>query len=215
MKLLAVGFCNLLYIWCARIEMHEKTGAMPTDEELIQGLKVGDQQVINYLYAEIYPAISALLSKYGASAEQAEDAFQEVLMSVHLKLEKQPLILRNCKLKSYLTSCCLKQFRNMARRRKFKSGQMPEDLIGLADEYDLEKTLHEVEQYRLYREHLEKLSEACRKLLGAFLMERLPLDQVAKLLGYTYDYAKKKSSKCQKRLIESIQNDPRFKDYKN
>jgi hypothetical protein len=58
------------------------------------------------------------------------------------------------------------------------------------------------------------MGDACRKILHLALVEKQPLMEVGEQLGYTYDYARKKKSQCQRKLVELIKDDHRFQELK-
>ena len=85
-----------------------------------------------------------------------------------------------------------------------------EKLVELDD--DILKLYNSNERYIIYQVHFKKLSQNCQKILELY-MARIQLKEIANILGYKSDqYVKKRKHQCKEKLVNSIKNDPRYKE---
>ena len=91
------------------------------------------------------------------------------------------------------------------------------DDIPLADQIDpsdVEDTVREQQQYKLFEEGLATLTEGCQKLIRLSLIKK-NMKEVAAELDLQYGYARKRKSECWARLLTWIRNAPGYADLKD
>lgn len=188
------------------------TAAVLSTEHFLDGLRRGDDEVVEQILVQCKWPIIHLLANKSATLAEAEDVFMDSLEALYMRLQKGPLVLKNCTFQTYLTTICLNQWRRKCRRKKFRANIVPEELTALRDNEDLEAALIEAERSRLFADALLKLGKGCQEVLRLALIEKYSLMEVGEQLGFTYDYARKKKSQCQRELIEHIKADGRFEE---
>ncbi|MCX6256501.1 MAG: sigma-70 family RNA polymerase sigma factor [Bacteroidia bacterium] len=179
-------------------------------EEILDGIKTRNNIVLVYVYENYFLQIKNYILKNCGDEDDARDIFQEALIVIFKKVNKDVLVL-TCSFQAYLFSVSrllwLKQLENRRIKTEEKLGD--QSLVELAD--DLNEISRENEKYDLYRFHFERLSIECKEILTMFL-EKVPLKTIADQLGLkTEKYTKKRKYQCKEKLIENIRNDIRFR----
>ena len=179
-------------------------------QDLIDGIRSRDNYVLNFIYLNYFPVIQKMIINNNGSKLDAEDIFQDVVVTIFEKLQNTDIELR-CSFKTYLYSIS----RNLwlqkleTQRCKIMSFHDVEEFISVKD--DLELKLKRIEREKLYHKHYLGLSENCQKILR-LVFNSLPAREIARIMGYKSDlYARKRKSQCRKNLINLINNDPDYK----
>ena len=184
-----------------------------TAEELIEGIKNRNHEVLNFIYENHYSIIKNYITMNCGDEEDARDIFQEAIIIIYKKVSQNVLVL-NCSFQSYLFSVCrllwLKQLRQRRTNIEEKIGD--EKPVELSE--DIQKISEENDRYELYRYHFERLSKDCQQILSMFL-EKISLKEVAESFGFkTEKYAKKRKYQCKEILISNIQQDKKYRQLK-
>ncbi|MEA3443548.1 MAG: sigma-70 family RNA polymerase sigma factor [Bacteroidota bacterium] len=181
-----------------------------TEEEVLAGVLGNSSKILQYVYKEAFPGVRRYILNNSGNDEDAKDIFQESIIIIYKKLKSKNLVL-TCSLKVYLYSVCrllwLKQLEK--KRRNVEEVKVGEYLVDI--EEDIFEMTEQNERYNLYRNHFEKLNKDCKKIMKLFL-EKVSLKEIAKIMGYTEKYAKKRKFKCKEALVKSIRNDNEFKE---
>lgn len=189
-----------------------KTEVLQDNERLLLGIQANDAVVIEELFTRFRNPICTLLIKKGAQLPEAEDIFMDALEAIYRKLLSNELTIQQSSFQTYLTSICLRQWYKKCRRKKFDAKVTPEELTVLKHNDDLEQEIYRAERSKLFWDHFHQLEKDCQKVLQMALIEESHLQEVAEQMGYTYQYARKKKSRCHKRLVDNIKSDERFKE---
>ena len=163
--------------------------------------------VLGEIYRKFLPVLFGMLRRNGGTFEDARDVFQEALVVVFHHAAR-PGFQLSAPFQSYLLG--ISRFiwlRQLKKNARLEVTSEPEERFDI--EEDLEQRIFESEKRNLYREKFKRLGADCRQLLQRFF-DREPLLHIAEDMGYTADYVKKKNKVCKAKLMELIQNDPRF-----
>ncbi len=186
-----------------------------TDAEIIEGLKIGNDAVINFLYKNYYGAVRSLvLNSYGTE-EQAKDIFQEVIIVIYNKLQKS-----NFK----ITSSFFTFFYAVIRITWLNYGKTKkQDPITFAKDFneevdaplskgEIENLANKALRNNLFQSYLRKMTDGCQMILRFFLAD-YSSEEIAIELGLkSAGYVRKRKSKCLEQLIEDIRKDAVFKE---
>ncbi len=180
-------------------------------EEIIDGLRNRDTNVLDFIYKNYFQQIKVFINNNSGSDEDAQDMYQDGVLVIYQKIKSDNLTL-NCSFNTYLYSVCrllwLKQLEK--RKKSIEYAEESEKLVELDD--DILKFYNSNERYVIYQDHFRKLSQNCQKILELY-MARIQLKEIANILGYKSDlYVKKRKHQCKEKLVNSIKNDPRFKE---
>jgi len=186
---------------------------MYSDSELIDGIRKRDNDVLRFIYKEYYPSIQYLINSNHGSDEAAKDVFQDIIIVIYSKIQKNELTL-HCSFRTFLyaigRNLWLKQL-NIKRRWNMipidDSGILIDDgfeEIEILDVDDLKKLL--------YQKHFLRLNNTCQKILE-MVIKKHPYKDIADRLNLKNEqYARKRKYRCIQSLIKSIQEDPSYKN---
>jgi RNA polymerase sigma factor (sigma-70 family) len=178
-----------------------KTKLQFTDEQFLEGLRVGDNQVLTALYKKYYNLVLKFIVNNSGSEEHAQDIYQESIIVLFENVQKADFTL-NCQLQTYIYSIAkrlwLKQLKKLGRTYLLKE----EDENELAD-VSTELVEHEQKEEEIERVNrsLIELGEPCASLIRDFYVNKQSMEEIAEKFGYTNaDNAKNQKYKCLQRL---------------
>lgn len=181
-----------------------------TEEEVLAGILGNSSKMLQYVYKEAYPGVRKYICSNSGNDEDSKDIFQESIIITYKKLKSNNLVL-TCSLKVYIFSVCrllwLKQLEN--QRKGIQEVNVGEFVMNLGE--DILEVRDQNERYELYRAHFELLKEDCKKVLRMFL-DKVSLKEIASIMGFTEQYAKKRKFQCKEALVKSIQSDNNYKE---
>lgn len=179
-----------------------KTEGLYTEKSLIAGIKSGDETIMEYVYKQYYPMIAHLVKNNQGSENDAEDLYQEGLLTVFQKIREGEEIQY---LKTYIYAVCRLKWLNLLRYRR----RHPEQIIDSHNviEVSLEDDHVDAVPYQqAMQEALGQLDETCRQLLLAFYFEKLSMEAIALRFNYNQaNTAKSKKNKCMDRVRQKAQ----------
>ena len=170
-----------------------------SEEELIDGIRSGDDHVLKLLYARCYPAVLRLVTQNSGTETEAEDMFQDAMVVLHRNVGKGMEL--SCQVKTYLYSVSrrlwLKELSKRKHAVRVKDSEMFIELSADAQN-DIGRS---EKQYEVMSESLSALGEPCAELLKQFYLEDHSMTDIAESFGYTNaDNAKNQKYKCLQRL---------------
>lgn len=185
-----------------------------SDEAIIEGLRLRSDYIIKYIYQELFPTISFMVTKNNGNEEDAEDIFQDSLIIIFKKIRADELEL-SCSFRTYLYSVCRNLWlQKLGQRKQFSRefGEV-ESYITLSEVAINERNHEELEKFRLYQEHFLSLGGDCQKVLRLF-MNKVSLRDIASEMGFkTEKYAKTRKYLCKEELKKRIINDPKCQKF--
>lgn len=184
-----------------------------SDEQILKGILRHDNLILQYIYKQYYYNINYFIRKNQGSEDDASDIFQEAIIIIYRKIKENDLIFEKSSFKSYLFSVCRFLWLKQLEKRRIEKEKLNDSLPYQEDLYDdnLNELIEKNERYGLYQKHFSTLSTDCQKLLQLFF-EKVPLKEIAKVMGYKGEkYAKKRKYKCKELLISRIKQDAEFK----
>lgn len=184
-----------------------------SDEQILKGILRHDNLILQYIYKQYYYNINYFIRKNQGSEDDASDIFQEAIIIIYRKIKDNDLIFEKSSFKSYLFSVCRFLWLKQLEKRRIEKERLNDTLPYQDELYDdnLNELVEKNERYGLYQKHFSTLSTDCQKLLQLFF-EKVPLKEIAKVMGYKSEkYAKKRKYKCKELLINRIKQDAEFK----
>ncbi|MCD4681242.1 MAG: sigma-70 family RNA polymerase sigma factor [Bacteroidales bacterium] len=184
-----------------------------TNDAILDGIKLGDRRIVDYVYNECFPTIKFLITTNSGNELDAADIFQDALVIIFQKINTNDLNLTSS-FKTFLYSICRNLWLQRLDRRVFNA-----KFLELEGRNNMQETLHldfeelENEKYQIYQTHFLSLGKDCQKLLRLFL-NKTPLVEIAKIMGFkTEKYAKTRKYLCKEKLKNKILNDPKCKKF--
>jgi RNA polymerase sigma factor (sigma-70 family) len=156
----------------------------------------------------------AFVLKNGGTSEDARDVFQDALVIIYKKAQREDFELTS-QFYTYLFGVCNNVWRKK-REKKVNNPVTISDEEGYIDETGgVEQILEQRERYKLYKDAFERLSNGCKTLLQLFYQKET-MKNIAEVLQLTSaDAAKTRKMRCQKELEKLMRQAPKFKELSN
>lgn len=187
------------------------TDQQSTDKHL-QGLWAGDQLVLERIYQTILPKLAQWIRRNNGSDEAAADIFQSAILIVFEKQNDANFQLTTT-FENYLLSVARYLWLRQLRKRKNRPQVTLAEVERYIVEPAIEKAYLKQEKRLLFQEKFAALGRDCQRVLHLFF-QGTPLAAIAKQMGYTYDYVKKKNRLCKQKLAKLIHSDSRYHELK-
>lgn len=178
-----------------------------TDSEIIECLRNRQSYVVKYLLDRYLPMIRLMVTQSGGSPEDARDLFQEGLMIILEKIDNREFAL-TCRFKTFLYSICENLWRISLAKQKSAGNyflRRPEE----EDDSDPGERIDNEMYQSIFREAFDSLDEVSRKILKLYWLDKSPAE-IAEMLGYTYNYVRKKKSEAQAELTGKVKSHPEY-----
>ncbi|HET6977080.1 MAG TPA: sigma-70 family RNA polymerase sigma factor [Pyrinomonadaceae bacterium] len=183
----------------------------PTDRELLNACREGDESSWEVLVDRYQRLIYAIPRRAGLSEDQASEVFQEVFATLLQKLND---ITDPDRLHAWLvTTARRKTWRLLSRERLRRTSSTDEDdrddeLAAVADTAPLpDETLVRLEEQHRIRAALHALDERCRKLLTLLYYRPEPPSyaEIATAFGTSEGSIGPTRARCLKKMLQLLQ----------
>jgi RNA polymerase sigma factor (sigma-70 family) len=181
------------------------------DQRYIDALRENNVILIDEIYKKYSGKITRMVLQNNGNESNAEDVFQDVLLSIYRRAKDGNFIL-SCPLEGFLYLACKNTWLNELNKKSHKVTigysdvySPGEDSFQMAEQFNLEQ-----DRKSLLAQKLAELCEDCRKLLQLSWSGK-PMEEVARILNITYGYARKKKSVCMAELVALVKGSPQFK----
>ncbi|MBE7170764.1 MAG: sigma-70 family RNA polymerase sigma factor [Williamsia sp.] len=182
-----------------------------SDQELTEGIRSGQnyEAMIRHLYQKNYPGVHAYIIRNSGSDQDAQDIFQEVIVTF-IELVKQQKFRGESAVSTFLLALTRniwlnelkKRGRSQLREEKFEKNKSRE-------EGDISRFIFHRELRSQLMGLLDTLGIACKTLLLAYYYENLSMREIFPLLQYENEQvARNKKYKCLKQLEQVLASKP-------
>ena len=181
------------------------------DVELIAA--IGDRneanKAIRFLYQQYAGTVSSFIVNYGASSQDAEDVFQETVVSF-IDIVKKGKYRMEASVKTFLVSVAKNIWFNEVKKRERSGHREKQFELGREQkEQDVSHHISDLEKRRQLRDLVYQLGEPCRKILLLFYYENLSMKEITDHLPYENEQVvRNKKYKCLQQLTGLIKNNP-------
>ncbi len=180
------------------------------DQKYIEGLLANNSFVIQAIYNKFVPKVVNYIKQNSGDTAHAQDIVQETLITIYNQATKKQLQL-TCPFDAYFFLLCKRKWLNELKKISNKTVTINDASLYNHDEAQeliLETSVFS-EKEALFTEMFQKLGQVCKDLLQASFKAK-SMEDVAKSLGVTYAYARKKKSLCIGKLTQLIKASPKF-----
>lgn len=188
---------------------------VPHEESFyIEAMLKNDPFVTKRIYDEFYPKIRRMVTINSGNTDDAWDVFQEAIIVIYKRALDPNFVLTSPFYFFFYKVCWHIWMKELKSRGLFPKVTI-ENEDGYIDETNIEEVIRQMERYALYEEKFALLGEQCQKLIKLAL-QKTKMREIAVLLNYKNEHTTRQQHfKCKKRLTNSIQEDPRYKDLKD
>ena len=180
-----------------------------TNDEYLEGIAKNDLSVLKKIYEQSLPEVVKYVKRNSGTVEDAKDIFQEGILVVFRKVKSNTLKLTT-DFHVFLFIVCKRIWLKKLKKRGIKEVTLEPNREFVLEE-NLEERFVQSRKWSLFNEKFQQLAEECRKVLK-MLFNGKSGKEIAKTMGYTEDYAKRKKYKCKLGLAALVKNDPEYKN---
>lgn len=184
------------------------------DQMYIDGLLRNNSVVIQSIYKKFVPKVKNYICTNSGSDDEAQDVIQEVLITIYTQAKTKGLQL-TCPFDAYFFLLCKRRWLNEIKKVSNKEVTLKDENVSIEESVQ-EMTFQTEffdEKQSLFDEMFQKLGEKCQEVLKLSFVTKT-MEEVAKILGVTYGYVRKKKSICTGQLTEMIQLSNRYQALK-
>ncbi|MBL7751933.1 MAG: sigma-70 family RNA polymerase sigma factor [Chitinophagaceae bacterium] len=185
------------------------------DREILLSLQTGSRmnETIRVLYRDHFENLSWFIQNNGGNRQDAEDIFQEVIVSF-IDLVRKDRFRGESSIKTFLFSVnrnlwlneWKKRDRAMIREQKYEAA-------GTKEEADISHQIAEKEERDRLIALVDQLGDTCKKILLLFYYEGRSMKEIWEELDYDSEQVvRNKKHKCMKKLEELINANPSIKN---
>ena len=182
-----------------------------TDQHIIDSIRRREDVAFKYLQVKFQDSIRLMVTEMGGSQEDAKDVFSEGLIAL-IRLVDQKDFKLNCKLGTLVYALCKKTWKQHLEKQVAVRNYHVRKLENSPD-WDFTEESDQQLYQEIFWESFKKLEKVCQEILEGYLKEISP-KEIAKTLGYSYGYIRKRKSMCHSYLMKMIQGHPTFKRIK-
>ncbi len=188
-------------------------GSHFTDTALLQLLKSNESpdEGIKYLYRSQYTVTKAYINQNNGSDQDAEDIFQEVIVTF-IELVKKDKFRGESSVATFLYAITRNTWLNELKKRG-RSKLRDEKFEKAKDstEMDISHLIVNREIKRQLMQVVDSLGDTCKKILLAFYFENLAMKDILKTMQYENEQVvRNKKYKCLKQLEQMMTAQPQL-----
>ena len=180
--------------------------------DYIQGLLTHDRKVIATIYQEYAPRIQHLVLNKGGTIADARDIFQDALMNIYHKAQKEGFELTS-QFYTYLYGICHFVWDRKSKKKANNTVTIPVDNRYKSEE-NIEAALINRERQKIFQDSFAQLGTFCQQILQLFY-DRKSMTEITEQLKLKNEHtARNRKYRCQKELENLIKSDTRYASYK-
>lgn len=176
-----------------------------TDKAIVDGIRLQDDKVLNYLYNHYYTMVRNHVTKNSGTPDDVADVFQETVITIYQKITEN-----NFELTGDLKGFFFGISRNIwsaQLRQKSRTEELIHDIAGEEEEE------HEPMFQRIMTRAFNRLKPECQEVLRLF-SDGCSYQEIAEKMNYKNEvYARRKKYLCKEELMELIKEDPEYSGY--
>ena len=183
-----------------------------TPEQIIAGIKERDDTILRFVYKSHYSTVLNFIMNNNGTEEDAQDIFQESLITVYKSIRDKPDFELKCTFQTYIYSIARLLWLKQLRKNR-SDGEIPlVDNLSYIHFEEPEPFREEDHRYAAYQKAFLTLPSDCREILK-MTIDGFSQKEIVDALGLTSEnYIRKRKHFCKEFLIKKIKEDPQFKE---
>lgn len=168
----------------------------------LEGLKSGNQELLNKVYSSNYPAIERMVLKNSGSSDEAKDVFQDAMLVFYKNISKEGFEL-TAAISTYIFAISRRVW---LKRLKQKSKLSYDQEDTSVEAFDFELISKNPDEIMLrVVELLKQKGKNCLDILKRIYFNNQSFDQIADALGYASgQVVREQKYRCIKRVREDL-----------
>jgi RNA polymerase sigma factor (sigma-70 family) len=187
---------------------------MHSDHKYITALLENDRRILSELFSNYSNRVVKLIQQMGGTEQDAADVFQESLISIYQRAQKDFIL--TCPFDAFIYRVCKNKWLTRLSKKSVSEVTMPDNDSSLASEDVVEnerRLLVGEARQNLLEQKLKELGDVCRNLIQ-LSWSGMSMEQVASQLQLSYGYARKKKSECISKLSDLVKRSPSYEQLK-
>jgi len=194
---------------------------MRTNEEIIDGFRKGNADIIVYVYNELLSNAKAIIKNRGGTEKEADDLLWDAITKFYLRIRRNSLFEKdtsdNLAWRKYIITICMNTWNDWKTRehKKPSFSKLSKGDKEIMDFILYTKFLHapvdrkiKLQQAsQIILETIDSLKEKCKQYFR-LRIEGLENSEIAKRLGVKKDTPRKQNFECKGFLREAVLNSP-------
>lgn len=182
-------------------------GKIATNTDYLKGIVDSDPLILKQIYNQSLPEVVKYVKKNSGTLDDAKDVFQEGILVIFRKVNQGNFELTT-DFHVFLFIVCKKIW--LKKLKKKGNKEVPfEDTGEYIYEENYDEAFLRTQKWKLFNSKFQLLTDECQKVLK-MLFGRKSSKEIAIVMGYTEDYAKRKKYKCKQSLADKIKSDPEY-----
>jgi len=182
-----------------------------SDQHIINSIRKREDVAFKYLQVKFQESIRLMVLEMGGTQEDARDVFSDGLIALIHLVDREDFVL-NCKLGTLVYAICKKTWKQHLEKQ-VAARKYHKKRLELSPDWDFSEDADMQLYQEIFWESFKQLEEVCQEILEGYLKEISPKD-IAKRLGYSYGFIRKRKSMCHSFLMKMIEGHPTFKRMK-
>lgn len=179
-----------------------------TNTEYLEGIANNDFAILQQIYKDSLPEVIRYIKRNSGTIDDAKDVFQEGILAIFKKVRGDRLVLTT-PFHAFLFMVCKRLWLKKLKRKDNK--EVPfEGNWEFSFEENFEEAMLKSQKWALFNQKFAQLTVECQQVLK-MLFNRNSSREIAEIMGYTEDYAKRKKYKCKLSLANLIKKDSAYK----
>ncbi|WP_114748201.1 RNA polymerase sigma factor [Pleomorphovibrio marinus] len=171
-------------------------------QELIEGIRSNDDQILRWLYQSQYPKLEIYILNNNGNVEQAKDIFQEAFVALWKKVKEKGFEPNNgTAITGYLYQIGKNKWLDYLRSAEFRNTIKMETYF---DTEEAEEGNYLAEYERQVAIEFQSLRKNCQELLRRFYIEKESMKTLAEFFQWTEATARNNKYRCLQKLREKI-----------
>ncbi len=208
-KIENISFQEYFLAICKMIAQQNYTIKEYTDAEIVEEIKNDNNKVWQYMKITVYPMILNLVIKNSGNKEDAEDIYQQAIITVIRNIRDKPDFKLTSKFSTYFFAIC--QNLNLKRINR-KTPDYEGDLSTIETNADdnIDDKISKLEAIKDLRFAISQLGEKCQKIIRLRDLEEMKFKEIGEKLGMKENTANQLHRRCLCELIKIMKKLNKF-----
>jgi len=184
---------------------------MSSNNKYLVGIQQNDSKVINEIYQQFFPAIRNFVERNSGKTEDAQDVFQDALISIFRRLKANNLEIQHT-FNTYFFTVCKNLWYKKTKKADFNVTSI--EVVSLSDKEDglITEAITQTDKYTLFTKKLAQLGKDCQRVLNLHFAKK-SFKEIAATMDYaSEEYARRRKYLCKNKLIKLVKADIRYKE---
>ena len=185
-----------------------------SNKKYLDGILNNDRLIMKEIYQQFFPGILNFVENNSGKRIDAEDVFQDALVSIFRRLKAGTLEIKHG-FYTYLYAVCKRIWYKKLKKTNWNVTSDENLELSDSDENRITAAIERTEKYELFYSKLLQLGEDCQRVLKLHFAKK-NFKEIAEAMQFkSEEYARRKKYLCKNELTKLIRADIRYKELTN